>query len=87
MTKLGEALIEIIVTNVAATVQEILEMTGGGVDYSFECAGNVDVLREAFLCTHDVCKLLLIFLFIYVTSSRTKMITKRENWNFVVPIS
>ncbi|KAJ8626178.1 hypothetical protein MRB53_019485 [Persea americana] len=33
--------------------EEILEMTDGGVDYSFECAGNVDVLREAFLCTHD----------------------------------
>ncbi|RWR89569.1 alcohol dehydrogenase-like protein 4 isoform X1 [Cinnamomum micranthum f. kanehirae] len=32
---------------------EILEMTGGGVDYSFECAGNMEVLREAFLCTHD----------------------------------
>lgn len=32
-------------------------MTGGGVDYSFECAGNGDVLREAFLCTHDVCTL------------------------------
>ncbi|XP_058104983.1 alcohol dehydrogenase-like 4 [Magnolia sinica] len=32
--------------------EEIKEMTGG-VDYSFECAGNVDVLREAFLSTHD----------------------------------
>ncbi|XP_027078927.1 alcohol dehydrogenase-like 4 [Coffea eugenioides] len=33
--------------------QEIREMTGGGVHYSFECAGNLDVLREAFLSTHD----------------------------------
>lgn len=34
--------------------EKIREMTGGGgVDYSFECAGNVDVLREAFLSTHD----------------------------------
>ncbi|CAH9068692.1 unnamed protein product [Cuscuta europaea] len=33
--------------------QEIREMTGGGVNYSFECAGNVDVLREAFLSTID----------------------------------
>lgn len=33
--------------------EEIREMTGGGVDYSFECAGNLDVLREAFLSTHD----------------------------------
>ncbi|KAG5539383.1 hypothetical protein RHGRI_019805 [Rhododendron griersonianum] len=34
-------------------LQKIREITGGGVDYSFECAGNVDVLREAFLSTHD----------------------------------
>ncbi|KAL6979389.1 alcohol dehydrogenase [Sarracenia purpurea var. burkii] len=33
--------------------KKILEMTGGGVDYSFECAGNLEVLREAFLSTHD----------------------------------
>lgn len=33
--------------------EKIMEMTGGGVDYSFECAGNLDVLREAFLSTHD----------------------------------
>ncbi|CAH2040827.1 unnamed protein product [Thlaspi arvense] len=35
--------------------EKISEITGGGVDYSFECAGNLDVLREAFLSTHDVC--------------------------------
>ncbi|XP_077246185.1 alcohol dehydrogenase-like 4 [Tasmannia lanceolata] len=33
--------------------EEIREMTRGGVDYSFECVGNRDVLREAFLSTHD----------------------------------
>ncbi|KAL8090738.1 hypothetical protein AgCh_039981 [Apium graveolens] len=33
--------------------EKIREISGGGVDYSFECAGNVDVLREAFLSTHD----------------------------------
>ncbi|KAL3645501.1 hypothetical protein CASFOL_010681 [Castilleja foliolosa] len=33
--------------------EKISEITGGGVDYSFECAGNLDVLREAFLSTHD----------------------------------
>ncbi|KAJ8764825.1 hypothetical protein K2173_010290 [Erythroxylum novogranatense] len=33
--------------------ERIREMTGGGVDYSFECVGNLDVLREAFLATHD----------------------------------
>ena len=35
-------------------LQRIREMTKGGVDYSFECAGNLDVLREAFLSTHEV---------------------------------
>ncbi|XP_043723079.1 alcohol dehydrogenase-like 4 [Telopea speciosissima] len=35
-------------------VHEIIqEMTDGGVDYSFECSGNLGVLREAFLSTHD----------------------------------
>ncbi|KAM7256063.1 hypothetical protein ACFE04_011804 [Oxalis oulophora] len=31
----------------------IREMTNGGVDYSFECAGNLQVLREAFLSTQN----------------------------------
>ncbi|KAH0456612.1 hypothetical protein IEQ34_014519 [Dendrobium chrysotoxum] len=30
----------------------IRELTKGGVDYSFECSGNLEVLREAFLSTH-----------------------------------
>ena len=30
----------------------IKEMTHGGVDYSFECIGNVHVMREALECTH-----------------------------------
>ncbi|XP_062205420.1 alcohol dehydrogenase-like 4 [Phragmites australis] len=35
-------------------VHEVIrEMTGGGVDYSFECTGINDVLREAFLSSHD----------------------------------
>ncbi|CAD6212365.1 unnamed protein product [Miscanthus lutarioriparius] len=35
-------------------VHEVIsEMTDGGVDYSFECTGINDVLREAFLSTHD----------------------------------
>ncbi|KAE8721673.1 Alcohol dehydrogenase 2 [Hibiscus syriacus] len=32
--------------------EKIGGMTEGGVDYSFECAGNLQVLREAFLSTH-----------------------------------
>ncbi|MCZ6557997.1 MAG: S-(hydroxymethyl)glutathione dehydrogenase/class III alcohol dehydrogenase [SAR324 cluster bacterium] len=30
----------------------IVEMTGGGVDYSFECVGNVDLMRSALECCH-----------------------------------
>jgi S-(hydroxymethyl)glutathione dehydrogenase/alcohol dehydrogenase len=30
----------------------IIDMTGGGVDYSFECIGNVKVMRQALECTH-----------------------------------
>jgi S-(hydroxymethyl)glutathione dehydrogenase/alcohol dehydrogenase len=33
-------------------VQKIVELTGGGADYSFECIGNVDVMREALECCH-----------------------------------
>jgi alcohol dehydrogenase len=33
--------------------QAIREMTNEGVDYSFECAGNLEVLREAFLSTQQ----------------------------------
>ncbi|SHF30763.1 S-(hydroxymethyl)glutathione dehydrogenase / alcohol dehydrogenase [Microbulbifer donghaiensis] len=34
-------------------VQEVIvEMTDGGVDYSFECIGNVNVMRSALECCH-----------------------------------
>ncbi|RUL71896.1 S-(hydroxymethyl)glutathione dehydrogenase/class III alcohol dehydrogenase [Dyella choica] len=34
-------------------VQEVIvAMTDGGVDYSFECIGNVDVMRAALECCH-----------------------------------
>ena len=33
-------------------VEAICDLTNGGVDYSFECIGNVDVMRNALECTH-----------------------------------
>jgi S-(hydroxymethyl)glutathione dehydrogenase/alcohol dehydrogenase len=30
----------------------IVEMTGGGVDYSFECVGNVELMGQALACAH-----------------------------------
>ena len=33
-------------------VAEIIELTGGGADYSFECIGNVEVMRQALECCH-----------------------------------
>ena len=30
----------------------IVELTGGGADYSFECIGNVEVMRQALECCH-----------------------------------
>jgi S-(hydroxymethyl)glutathione dehydrogenase/alcohol dehydrogenase len=33
-------------------VPHLVEMTGGGADYSFECIGNVDVMRQALECAH-----------------------------------
>lgn len=37
----------------SAPIQEVLvEMTNGGVDYSFECIGNVNTMRAALECCH-----------------------------------
>jgi S-(hydroxymethyl)glutathione dehydrogenase/alcohol dehydrogenase len=33
-------------------VAHLVELTGGGADYSFECIGNVDVMRQALECCH-----------------------------------
>ena len=34
-------------------IQEVIvEMTDGGVDYSFECVGNVNLMRSALECCH-----------------------------------
>lgn len=33
-------------------VGHLVEITGGGVDYSFECIGNVNVMRQALECCH-----------------------------------
>ena len=33
-------------------VQAIQDLSDGGVDYSFECIGNVDVMRQALECCH-----------------------------------
>ncbi len=33
-------------------VQTIIDMSGGGVDYSFDCTGNVHVMRQALECCH-----------------------------------
>jgi S-(hydroxymethyl)glutathione dehydrogenase/alcohol dehydrogenase len=33
-------------------VQAILEITDGGADYSFDCTGNTDVMRQALECCH-----------------------------------
>lgn len=32
--------------------EHIVDITDGGVDYSFECIGNVDVMRSALECCH-----------------------------------
>ncbi len=32
--------------------EAIIELTGGGVDYSFECIGNTTTMRQALECSH-----------------------------------
>ncbi len=36
-----------------SVTEAIVDMTNGGVDYSFECIGNVDVMRDALECCHS----------------------------------
>jgi S-(hydroxymethyl)glutathione dehydrogenase/alcohol dehydrogenase len=36
----------------ADLVAHLVELTGGGADYSFECIGNVEVMRQALECCH-----------------------------------
>jgi S-(hydroxymethyl)glutathione dehydrogenase/alcohol dehydrogenase len=33
-------------------VQAIVDLTGGGADFSFECIGNVETMRQALECCH-----------------------------------
>jgi len=37
---------------VGDVAQAIVERTDGGVDYSFECVGNVDLMGQALACAH-----------------------------------
>ncbi len=39
-------------SDVDDVVAAIVDMTDGGVDYSFECIGNTDVMRQALECCH-----------------------------------
>jgi S-(hydroxymethyl)glutathione dehydrogenase/alcohol dehydrogenase len=37
---------------VPSIAEAVVEMTGGGVDFSFECIGDVEVMGQALACTH-----------------------------------
>ena len=39
-------------TQVENVVDAIVQLTDGGADYSFECIGNVKVMRQALECCH-----------------------------------
>jgi S-(hydroxymethyl)glutathione dehydrogenase/alcohol dehydrogenase len=39
-------------TNSDDVVENILDITDGGADYSFECIGNVNTMRQALECCH-----------------------------------
>ncbi len=38
--------------DVENVVDSIIDITGGGADYSFECIGNVNTMRQALECCH-----------------------------------
>ena len=39
-------------TQIGDIADHIVDLTDGGVDYSFECVGNVDLMGQALACTH-----------------------------------
>ncbi|MGI9328565.1 MAG: S-(hydroxymethyl)glutathione dehydrogenase/class III alcohol dehydrogenase [Pseudomonadales bacterium] len=39
-------------SKVPDVVSALIELTAGGADYSFECIGNVDTMRQALECAH-----------------------------------
>jgi S-(hydroxymethyl)glutathione dehydrogenase/alcohol dehydrogenase len=39
-------------SNTDSLVADIIDLSNGGVDYSFECIGNVNVMRDALECCH-----------------------------------
>ena len=39
-------------TKTEGIVENIIDLTGGGADYSFECIGNVETMRQALECCH-----------------------------------
>ena len=38
--------------DVATVAEAVVELTDGGVDFSFECIGNVEVMGQALACAH-----------------------------------
>ena len=38
--------------HIGSVSEVLIDMTDGGVDYSFECVGNVNLMREALECCH-----------------------------------
>lgn len=38
--------------DVENVTESVIDLTGGGVDYSFECIGNVNTMRQALECSH-----------------------------------
>ncbi|MFI5365298.1 MAG: S-(hydroxymethyl)glutathione dehydrogenase/class III alcohol dehydrogenase [Candidatus Binatia bacterium] len=38
--------------DVPTVAEAVIELTDGGVDFSFECIGNVDVMGQALACAH-----------------------------------
>jgi S-(hydroxymethyl)glutathione dehydrogenase/alcohol dehydrogenase len=47
--------------------QVLIDLTDGGVDYSFECIGNVSVMRAALECCHKASMLELVVIAMYLS--------------------
>ena len=65
-----------------SVTEAIIEMTNGGVDYSFECIGNVHVMREALECCHMGWGVSTI---IGVAGAGQEISTRPSSWSQGVP--
>lgn len=63
--------------------QVIVDQTDGGVDYSFECIGNVSVMRAALECCHKVHIFSQTFQYAHALWNFNILLSWKDNWETI----